>query len=73
MLDPKTKPGGYDELMQKLLPRGTPARPPLRGLTHEQVVLAMPDEILRILPDDFIQSLPVQVQHAIRERLGRRG
>ncbi len=99
MLDPKTKPEGYDELMQKLLGRlspeerlrglsndeilrrippeerlhGLPPEERLRGLTHEQMVLAMPDEILRILPDDFIQSLPAQVQHAIRERLGRRG
>ena len=108
MLDPKTKPEGYDELMQKLLGRlspeerlrglsndeilrrippeerlhglppeerlrGLPPEERLRGLSHEQVALAMPDEILRILPEDYIQSLPAQVQRAIRERLGRRG
>jgi hypothetical protein len=42
-------------------------------LSREQVVLAMPDEILRVLSDDFIQSLPAQVLHAIRERLGSHG
>jgi len=53
--------------------RGIPLEERLRGISREQVVLAMPDEILRVLSDDYIQSLPAQVQHAIRERLGHRG
>jgi hypothetical protein len=81
MVAPTMKPEGYGELIQKLLGRlsaeerlrGIPVEERLRGLSREQVVLAMPDEILRVLSDDYIQSLPAQLQHAIRERLGRRG
>lgn len=81
MLDPKMKPEGYDELMQKLIERvspevrlrGLPPEERLRGLSHEQVVLAMPDEILRNLSEDYIQSLPAHVQRAIRDRMGHRG
>ena len=43
----------------------------LAGLAPEQAVLALPDEVLRALSDDFIEKLPEPIRATIRRRLGR--
>jgi hypothetical protein len=49
---------------------GLPPEQRLAGLDREHQALALPVEILRLLPDDYICSLPPDVQAEIRRRLG---
>lgn len=42
----------------------------LQGLDREQQVLALPLELLRLLPNDYFQSLAADVQAEVRRRLG---
>jgi hypothetical protein len=37
----------------------------------EQRLLSLPDDALRALSDDYLRTLPVDVQEAIRKRIGR--
>jgi hypothetical protein len=70
---------GFDEVMKKLLDMMPPEQvlstyPPeqrVAGLSAEQVLPALPDEILRALSDDYIASLPEPTRSTIRARLGR--
>ena len=48
---------------------GLPPEQRLAGLPREQQILALSDEVLRGLPDDYIGSLPRDVQQVIRRRL----
>jgi hypothetical protein len=41
----------------------------LAGLAPEQLPLALPVEVLRLLPEEYLRSLPVEVQEQIRKRL----
>lgn len=41
----------------------------LAGLALPQVILALPLEVLRVLPEDYIRSLPPEVQEQVRKRL----
>ncbi len=43
----------------------------LTGLTPEQFVLALPDDALRALSEDYIATLPADVQAKVRARRGR--
>jgi hypothetical protein len=43
----------------------------LAGLSREQQILALPDELLRGLSEDYIRSLPQDVQQVIRKRLAQ--
>ena len=43
----------------------------LEGLSPEQQILAMSDELLRTLPEDFLRSLSPSTQQAIRARTKR--
>jgi hypothetical protein len=43
----------------------------LAGLAPEQAVLALPDEVLRALSDDFLEKLPEPIRATIRRRLDR--
>lgn len=66
MLDPKTKPEGYDELMQKLLGRLSPEER-LRGLSNEERLRGLPPEerlrglsheqVVLAMPDEILRSL----------------
>jgi hypothetical protein len=47
-----------------------PAEQRLAGLDREHQALALPVEILRMLPDAYIRSLPPEVAAEIRRRLG---
>ena len=39
------------------------------GLTPDETVLVLADEILRVLPESFIESLPAPVRDEVRRRL----
>lgn len=70
----------YEEMMDKLLGmltpeqrlRGLKPEERLAGLTPEEQLLALPDEILRGLSEDYMRSLPQHLQDTIRQRLGHR-
>jgi hypothetical protein len=47
-----------------------PAEQRLVGLDREHEALALSIELLRLLPDEYLRSLPPEVQAAIRRRLG---
>ena len=49
---------------------GLPPEQRLAGLTPEQAVLALPDELLRGLSDDYLASLPEAIRAAVRARIG---
>ena len=61
---------GYDEVVQKFLEL-IPPEPRLAGLAPEQAVLALPDEVLRALSDDFLETLTEPIRAIIHKRLGR--
>ena len=43
----------------------------LEGLTDEQILVALPDNILRCLQDEALSTLPVETRKRIRKRIGR--
>ncbi|MGK4005039.1 hypothetical protein WMF31_20600 [Sorangium sp. So ce1036] len=43
----------------------------LAGLAPEQQLLAVSDAVLRGMPDEYLRTLPAEVQDAIRRRIGR--
>jgi hypothetical protein len=45
----------------------------LAGLDRDHQALALPAELLRALSEEYIRSLPVEVQEEIRRRIRRRG
>jgi hypothetical protein len=70
---------GYDEVVQKFLElippeqrlAGLAPEQRLAGLAPEQAVLALPDEVLQALSDDFLEKLPEPIRATVRRRLGR--
>jgi hypothetical protein len=48
---------------------GLPAEQRLAGLDREHEALALSVELLRLLPDEYLRSLPPEVQAEIRRRL----
>jgi hypothetical protein len=72
---------GYDEVMEKLLAKLPPERrirvanlspeQVLHAYSAEEILPALPDEILRLLSDEAIAKLPEATRRAIRARLGR--
>jgi hypothetical protein len=61
---------GYDDIFQKIQEE-LPLRKRLVGLTPEQQVLALSDEVLREFPDTYLRTLSPETQEAIRNRIGR--
>jgi hypothetical protein len=61
---------GYEEVLQKLL-ESLPLEERFLGLSNEERVLALPDEALRALSEDYLRTLSPGTQAAIRERIGR--
>jgi hypothetical protein len=43
----------------------------LAGLDHDQQALALPVDVLRLLPEDYLRSLSPEVREEILERLRR--
>jgi hypothetical protein len=50
---------------------GLPPEQRLAGLSPEQAVLALPDELLRALSDEYLSTLPAATRALIRDRIGR--
>lgn len=61
---------GYYDIFQKLL-EDLPPEKRLGGLSPEQQVLALSDEVLRQFPDRYLRTLSAETQDAIRARIGR--
>jgi hypothetical protein len=49
---------------------GLPPEERLAGLDRDHQALALPDEVLRLLPETYIASLSAEVQAEIRRRIG---
>ncbi|MFT3770668.1 MAG: hypothetical protein QM820_35025 [Minicystis sp.] len=72
---------GYDELMAKLLDTLPPEQvlshyapeQRLAGLDRDHQALALPVEVLRLLPESYLRSLSPEVEGEIRRRLARVG
>ena len=72
---------GYDELMKKLLATLAPEQrlaglepeQRLAGLDRDHQALALPIEVLRLLPNEYLRSLSPEVQAKIRGRLAQNG
>ena len=61
---------GYDEMFQRLV-EAMPAEKRLAGLDPAHSVLALPPEVLRGLKEEYIRSLPADVQKEVKKRLRR--
>jgi hypothetical protein len=59
----------FEQALERLVTRLPPERR-LVGLTEAQAVLAMPDAILRVLPNDYLATLPQETRAAVQRRLG---
>ncbi len=59
---------GFDTISDKYFEMFTPAER-LSGLAPEQMVSALPVQLLRALSDEYIASLPDEVQREVRARL----
>jgi hypothetical protein len=59
---------GYEEMFQKLV-EAMPLEKRLAGLAPEQLILALPVDVLRQLTEEYLRSLPLPVQAEIRKRL----
>jgi hypothetical protein len=70
---------GYDEIIQKIVTSLPPEQvlsafkpeQRLAGLPPDQAVLALPDELLRALSDEYLSTLPATIRAVIRDRIGR--
>lgn len=61
---------GYDEVSRRFLELMSP-EDVVRAIGPEQLLPAMPVEVLRALSDEFVAALPEPARSAIRKRLGR--
>lgn len=61
---------GYDEVIQKFIAKLTPEQR-LAGLSPEQMVLALPDEVLRGFSPEYLATLSEATRAAVRARIGR--
>lgn len=61
---------GYYDVFAKLL-EDLPPHKRLVGMTPEQQVLALSDEVLREFPDTYLRTLSTETQQTIRNRIGR--
>jgi hypothetical protein len=61
---------GYDEVVQRFLELIPPEKR-LAGLAPEQVLLTLPDDLLRGFSEEVLARLPEPTRNAIRKRLGR--
>ena len=61
--------GNREPIRAKILRFLTP-KERLAGLAPEEQILALSDEVLRGLQEEYVRSLPSHVQQTIRKRLG---
>jgi hypothetical protein len=72
---------GYKELVDKMLETlpaeqrlaGLPPEQRLAGLDRDHQALALPVEVLRLLPEAYLRSLSTEVEAEIRRRLRQNG
>jgi hypothetical protein len=72
---------GYDELMRKLLDKMPPEQvlahytpeQRLADLDRDHQALALPVEVLRLLPEGYLRSLAPEVEAELRRRLKQNG
>jgi hypothetical protein len=68
---------GPEQLLARLPPEkrlaGLPPEERLAGLDRDHQALALPIEVLRLLPEQYVASLSADVQVEIRRRLQRVG
>jgi hypothetical protein len=72
---------GFDEALDKFLSTLTPEQrvaglPPeevLAGFDRDHQALALPLEVLRLLPESYLRSLSPDVEAELRRRLARPG
>jgi hypothetical protein len=77
-ISPDEKLEGHDEVLERLLRSLTPeeilraagTERLLSVLPPEQMLLAIPDSTLRALSEEYIQTLPAEIQATIRRRIG---
>jgi hypothetical protein len=77
-ISPDEKLEGHDEVLERLLRSLTPeeilraagTERLLSVLPPEQMLLALPDSTLRALSEEYIQTLPAEIQATIRRRIG---
>jgi hypothetical protein len=60
----------YDEVVQRFLDL-VPLQLRLKGLDREQILLALPDDELRLLPETYLATFSEPTRAAVRKRLGR--
>ena len=63
---------GFEELFQKTIDRTLETMPieqRLAGLAPEQLILGLPVDVLRVLPEEYVRSLPAELQAQIKRRL----
>lgn len=61
---------GYRDIQSKFLRLLSPEER-LEGLSPEEQILALSNEVLRGLSEEYVRSLPASVQQTIRKRLGK--
>jgi hypothetical protein len=61
---------GYDEVIQKLIAT-LPPEQRLVGLSPEQMLLALPDDMIRGFSAEYLATLSEATRAAIRARIGR--
>ena len=72
---------GYDELLQRLLDSlppeqrlaGLPPEQLLSSLDHDHQALALPLDVLRLLPEEYFRSLSPDIAAELRRRLQQNG
>jgi hypothetical protein len=70
---------GYDEALERFLEAlppeqrlaGLPPEQRLADLDRDHQALALPIEVLRLLPETYLRSLSPEVELEIRRRLGQ--
>jgi hypothetical protein len=63
---------GFEELFAKSIAKAIqkmPLEERLEGVAPEQLIPALPLEVLRVLPEEYLCSLPAEIQEQVRKRL----
>ena len=61
---------GYSEMRRKFL-ESLPLEERLVGLTRDQLIAALPDDVLRYQPDEVLATLSPETRELVRKRIGR--
>jgi hypothetical protein len=61
---------GYDEVVQRFLEQISPMQR-LAGLSRDQILLGLPDDDLRQLPETYLATFSEATREAVRKRIGR--